>query len=437
MKNTVVYITNNLIRFCEAGESQDKTRAAEINISSLKKEEIYHAVRNLLKSNKIHPEYLILGIPRNQANIRYFSFPSHNDNEIRSMMEYDLSSRFAYKDDELVSDHAIIEKSANGFSRVILAAVPRDDILAKFSLLKHAGLVPDEAFLSTVSLFNQLSNQKKPAEKCLLVYFDDGFVEILYVNKGMLEFSRAINFNAKELDGLVKEIKRTFAVLNADGRIIEKAIIGGKSPAAKEFIELFKKAIEVKVEVDDSLDTLKGFVLESAPLKLSLLPEEFKIRKVKEKRARSLVYLAILLFLNLSLIANIAFFKIKAKDEYLYAIKSEIKKIDARASDLQKKMVKARTLRSYINTGRMKLGLLAEIYRAAPEGVFLNSLDISGNKSQGSVVLIGQAQDSESVIKFTNNLKSSTFIDKTDVNYINKRKLPGQSAADFEIRASF
>ncbi len=312
MKNIVVYITGNLIRFCEAGESQDKPRIAGINISSLKNEEISHAVRNLLKSNKIQPEYLILGIPRNQANIRYFSFPSLNDNEIRSMMEYDLSSKFAYKEDELVFDHAIIEKSANGFSRVILAAVPRDEILPKFSLLKHAGLVPDEAALSTVSLFNQLVNQKKPVEKCLLVYFDDGFVEILYVNKSTLEFSRAINFKANELDSLAKEIKRTIIVLNTEGRLIEKAIVGGKFPAVKEFIELLKKAVEVKVEIDDSLDTLKGFVQESGPLKISLLPEEFKIRKVKEQRARSLVYLAILLFLNLSLIANIAFFKIKA-----------------------------------------------------------------------------------------------------------------------------
>ena len=437
MKTSVIYLTDNLIRVTDTGENPDNPRAAEINLSSLKKEEIPHAIRNLLKTNKIQPEYLILGVPRTKVNIRYFSFPTINDNEIRSMMGYDLASRFAYKEDELVFDQAVIGKSEDGFSRVILAAVPRNEMLSEFSLLKHAGLIPDQAALSTVSLFNQLINQKKDLDKCLLVYFDDGFVEVIYVGLGMLQFSRAISFKAQELEILLQEIKRTLTVLNIEGKLIEKVFVGGKSPVVSEFAESLKKIPGLNVEIDDSLDTLKGFFQESGPVKLSLLPEEYKIRKVKEKRARSLVYLGILLLLNLSLIANIAFFKVKAKDGYLYALKAEIKKIESRAVVLQKKMVKARALREYINSGKMKLGLLSEIYRSAPEGVLLSSLDISGNKGQGIIVLIGQAPDPESVLKFTNTLKSSAFIQKTDVNYINKRKLPGQSASDFEIRAGF
>ncbi|MCX5709077.1 MAG: hypothetical protein NTY14_08960, partial [Candidatus Omnitrophica bacterium] len=172
MKTGVIYLTDNLIRFADTGENQNKTEVAEINLSSLKKEDIPHAIRNLLKTNKIQPEYLILGVSRPKVNIRYFSFPSLNDNEISSMMEYDLANRFAYKEDELVSGHAIIAKSADGFSRVMLAVVPRDEILAEFALLKHAGLVPDEAALSTVSLFNQFTSRRKDINKCLLVYLD-------------------------------------------------------------------------------------------------------------------------------------------------------------------------------------------------------------------------------------------------------------------------
>jgi hypothetical protein len=121
----------------------------------------------------------------------------------------------------------------------------------------------------------------------------------------------------------------------------------------------------------------------------------------------------------------------------LYALKSELKKIDSKASALQKKMTKARTLKAYVNSGRLKLGLLAEIYRFAPEGIFLSSLDIGGNKGQGVIILIGQGPDSESVLKFAGSLKTSAFINKTDVSYINKRKIVGQEAVDFEIRAGF
>ncbi len=437
MKNCAIYITGSLVRVCEAGESPEKLKVAELNISSLKKEEIPHAVRNLLKANKIQPEHLILGFPRNLANIRYFSFPTLNDNEIRSMMGYDLASRFAYKEDELVFDQAVIAKSADGFSRIILAAVPRQEILPKFALLKHAGLIPDEVFLSTVSLFNQLKDQKKEIDKCLVAYFDDGFAELLYLNQGLLEFSRAINFKEDALENLSREIQNSIAVLNTEAKEISKVVLAGKFTGLKEFKELLNKSYAGAIEFDDSLDNLKGFIREPGPLKLNLLPEEYKIRKVKQRRTRSLVYLGILALLNISLIANIAFFKIKAKDGYLYALKSEIKKIEKRADSLQKDMEKARTLRGYISSGKNKLGLLSEIYRAAPAGIFLGSLDISGNKGQGAIVLIGQAADSESVLKFANNLKSSAFIEKSDVTYINKRRQPGPSGVDFEIKAGF
>ncbi len=411
----------------------DKTKLAELNISSLKKEEIPHTLKNFVKSNKIQPEHLILGIPRNKANIHYFSFPSVNDNEINSMIDYELNSSFVYKEEELVCGRAIIEKLANGFSRVIMAVVPRKEILLEFSLLKHAGLVPDEALLSSVSLFNQLIHRQKSVEKCLVVYFDDGFADILYVSGNNLEFSRAVNFKSGGVENLLKEIKHTVAVLNFKNREIEKVIIGGKSLFINETAELLKREVGAKIEINDSLDTLKGFIQDNGRLQISLLPEEFRIRKVKESRARSLVYLGILFLLNISLIANIVFFKFKAKDEYLYGLKSEIRKIDNKAVNLQKKMVKARALRSYINAGRMKLGLLSELYRAAPEGITLNSLDINGNKKQGAIILTGQARDSDSVLKFNNNLKASPFIEKTDVSYINRRN----QAADFEIRATF
>ncbi len=437
MKSGVIYITYNLIRYCELGENPEKPKFAELNISSLKKEEIPQILKNFVKNNKIQPEYLILGIPRNKVNIHYFSFPSTNDNEINSMVDYELNSSFVYKEEELVCGSAIIEKLTNGFSRVIMAVVPRKIILPVFSLLKHAGLVPDEALLSSVSLFNQLVSRKKTTEKCLVVYFDDGFADILYISGNNLEFSRAINFESNGLDSLLKEIKNTVSVLNFKNKKIERIIIGGKSLFINETSVFLEKVAETKIEIKDSLDTLKGFIQENGGLQISLLPEEFKIHKVKESRARSLILLGILLFLNISLIANIVFFKIKAKDEYLFGLKSEINKIDNKAVNLQKKMIKARALRSYINAGRMKLGLLSEIYRAAPEGITLNSLDISGNKKQGSIVLVGQASNSDNVLKFNNNLKASPFIEKTDVSYINKRNLDGQNAADFEIRATY
>ena len=113
MKAGLVYITDNLIRLRDVAD-QDKLKVIELNISALKKEEISHALRNVLRENKFIPEYLTLIVPRIAASVRYFSFPSLIDSEIRSMLEFDLSNKLAYKEDELVFDHVVGEKSAEG-----------------------------------------------------------------------------------------------------------------------------------------------------------------------------------------------------------------------------------------------------------------------------------------------------------------------------------
>jgi hypothetical protein len=58
----------------------------------------------------------------------------------------------------------------------------------------------------------------------LVVYFDDGFADIIYVSGNNLEFSRAVNFKSGGVDNLLKEIKHTVAVLNLKNKVIEPEI---------------------------------------------------------------------------------------------------------------------------------------------------------------------------------------------------------------------
>jgi len=129
--------------------------------------------------------------------------------------------------------------------------------------------------------------------------------------------------------------------------------------------------------------------------------------------------------------------KAKAQDAYVRALKSEISKIEEKAQSVQKKMRKAQILLEYSASGRTILGILSELYRAAPAGVTLSSLDISGKSPQGVVLLVGQAPSSETVLKFANTMKAGNIIKKTDVNYITKRNIAASQLVDFEIRANF
>jgi len=56
---------------------------------------------------------------------------------------------------------------------------------------------------------------------------------------------------------------------------------------------------------------------------------------------------------------------------------------------------------------------------------------------QRVLVLVGQADSSDQVLKFANALKKSGALDKVDVDYITKRKVANQQTVDFEIKALF
>lgn len=437
VKKSVIYITEHLVRFVESAENQAHPQVKELSLAAHKKEQIPNLIKSFLKENKIVPEYLVLGLPRTDVAVRFLTLPATSDTEIRQMLELDFNDLFPARPEEMVYDHAVMSKGDDGYASVLLAAAPRDLVANRFSLLKHAGLVPDEVCVSSVSLFNQIAARNLPEPAFAVVNFDDGFADVFSVRGNRLESSRAIPFDEASRDDFLKELGRTLLVLGAQTKEVNKLIVAGKIPPAAEFVKDLENRLSVPVEIDAGLEAAKGMALESPVLRINVLPKELKAHKVKETRQRSLLYLGILVLLNISLAANIVFFKVKAKSEYLAAVKEEIKKIEGRAADIQKNAAKAALLESSLAAGRMKLGLLSEIYRSAPQGIVLTSLDISGNRGSGSIVLIGQSPDNETALKFANSLKASASVKQAVVNYMTNRKSPTQQMVDFEIRAAF
>lgn len=431
-KNSV-YVTENFIKFGPAA-------GQEINISSLKKDEIAGALKALLKKNRYICEHLVLGVPRTRVAIKYLTLPAHSDKEINRMTEYELNNLFPYKPEELIYDYAVINKQADGYSQVMLVAALKEAVLAGISTLGLAGLVPEAINISTVSLFNQFRTQKRRPDDYLLLNLDDAFMELLLVSQGRPVFSRGIRIKSPaEIKDLVKIAEENITIIRSKGDSINVIILSGKGYALKDFARGIEAILPQKVEIDDSLSVLKGLAagMNNSAFKINLLPEELKTRKIKDKRKRVNLLFFSLFLLNLSLCANIIFQKIKAREEYLYIIRAGIREIAPQASILQEKKLKAQILSNGINSGRLTLGLLIELYRLAPEELSLNTLTISPQKAVGTMILTGQARDSESVLSFANALKKSALIKSADVDNISQLKAAKEGGGvSFELRAN-
>jgi len=440
LKNISLYLTDNFVRIArtlsESGKQSD-IKIEELGIASLTADQSAASLKKFLQTNKITAEHLALVMPRTQVAVRTLSLPAVDDAEIKKIVEYDLNDLFPFKSDEMIFDSIVTAKAGDGFSQVMLVAVQKESVNQKIAVLRHAGLVPAEISVSTISLFNQFISQKRPAANYLLVNFDDGFVEFMLVTGQKLEFSRALGFDGKNTEKLLKDLDSTIKILNDKGFLIETILLSGRGVDLDSLAVSFKSAMSYAVEADKTIDVAKGFVLDEKALKINLLPQEFKAQKEKEKHKKALIYLATLIFLNVSLFANIVFSKLKTREEYLSLLKAEVKKIEPKTQGLQQKMLRVDVLQRSLNANRTTLWLMSQLYRIAPEEITLTSLEISGSSPKGSLIMIGQAKESETVLKFANDLKASRLITKTDVSNLSKRKVGQEQLVDFEIRASF
>lgn len=383
-------------------------------------------------------------IPRSQCSVRFLSLPSVRPDEIKNMLAFEVANMFPLKPEELVWDFVVLDKLQTGYSRVLLAACQKDvvsGLLAKVAAQPgrktHSTAYPGIG-LSTLALFNQISRKVEESAALLCVHIEHEQAEIIGIRARKLVFSRGFSLAGAGPDLVGREAAYSLKLMQEEGAV-EKILVSPEKDLPQFFIDEIRKQTAAVVEPLKDVSLSGGFKYESAKdsLHIDLLPEEIRQQRLRSRRVRTALYFGGLLLLNLSLVGNLAFMQMKAKVQYLSILKTQTSDISPKANALQKKMLKAQVLNRYITSGKMTLKILTDLYKLAPSGVLLNSLDISEGQPAGAVVIVGQANDSESVLRYADALKNANLLRKTEVTYVTKRASSAVQLFDFEIRASY
>ncbi len=383
-------------------------------------------------------------IPRSQCSVRFLSLPSVRPDEIKSMLAFEVANMFPLKPEELVWDFVIVDKLANGYSRVMLAACQKEVVSALLAKVaaqpgrkSHSVAFP-EIGLSTLALFNQISRKVEEAGAQLCVHIENEQAEIIGIRGRRLVFSRGLSLTGAGPDVVGREAAYSLKLMREEGAV-EKVLVSPDKDLPQFFIDEIRKQTGAVVEPLKDVSLAGGLKYETAKdsLHIDLLPEEIRLQRLRSRRMRTALYFGGLVLLNLSLIGNLAFMQMKAKVQYLSILKTQTSDISPKANALQKKMLKAQVLNRYVTSGKMTLRILTDLYKLAPSGVLLNSLDIAEGQPAGAVVIVGQANDSESVLRYADALKNANLMRKTEVTYVTKRASSALQLFDFEIRATY
>lgn len=443
MLKTVTYLT------------QKKLRLAKFNITdkgcSLILDKSIPLVNSFVDTTKLKEVFQKEGlyktkvtccIFRHEVGVRFFNFPSHDRKEIARMVDYEATELLPLKPEETTTRYLILNSQKNGYSDVLVVVTHRMEVAKLIQKFQDSAVEIDTLSLSSLAILNcvRYSNTTKEnsilEKNFLVVYLEDGIVEIIIAKKGIMVFSRGFLISdAKNFyQVLIGEIRHSMeAFFNSTKESkLERIIVGGADSTSKEIEEMFKKHFDIPITVEKNVDIAYGLAL-SDDRELNLLSDEFIEKRTAKRLKRKLLISSLLVVANIFLVAAIFLVSLNNKQAYLKALEKELNRLKPEAQATQNKIQKLRMIQTQLTSQLLILDAITDLINVTSDGTTLNMLSLN---EEGVMVVRGQTKTLGDVLDFVSAIEKSPYFMKSHLNYSSRRKTKNEELIDFEIQAN-
>ncbi len=406
---------------------------------------------------------VVVSIPRSQAMLRYFSFPSHSESEIQKMLSLQIPNQIPYQRQDVVFDYTVLDKDSRGYSRILVIIVHKDIIRKYFTIFKSVGLSLDSLTLSSSSIINGFFyNQKMVKEDKLLSAFADIDIassELCFCKNAKLLFSRNIKFGAQDIQAdyqkaFIRDIVLTLEAYSKDnnGESVQRLILFCPERSGSLLKKALEQEINLSVEVFDPCEIVKGnkdilvtdllqgdpfsplvvfgSVLSNPQKPFNLLPEDVgRVRKSKEKRNQWAKFVG-LVFLCGLLISGMFMIQFYKQKDYFQNLKNKVSEIEPRVKDIKQKKQHIVAIESYLNPGLKMVDIIYNLYEITPKDISYRLLYINGD---GRINIKGISERRASVNDFQKELIASSLFKEVNLKYATQRKVFEGEIIDFKI----
>ncbi|MBU1084320.1 MAG: pilus assembly protein PilM [Candidatus Omnitrophota bacterium] len=422
-----------------------------------------HTVLSSIIDEKVYKKYkpLVLSIPRDQAILRNLSFPTKDESELENIIELHLTQEVPYSREEIIYDYTVLDKTASGFTNVLLSIVHRRTIVKQFAVFEKMNLFPDNVLLSTFGLmrfFQKAIPQGSGGGITACLDIDEEFTDFFLFKGDQILFSKSITIPAsklREYDKLPKfagELKQAVIVAQSGRREGPSNVyVSGVSRHNLEFEKSVKNVFEIPPETLESIEvvgSLKGVknireIISHASLSsvigIALNPlsarfrftlPEAKMRKYAKDLTRNLFVTGgvALYIIVLTLICFIG--KSYSRQAYLDKLQLEIRTIERTNTGSADSLRKIKVLRKYMNYEKSFLFFYYEISQVIPANITVSRIIFNKNKEFS---VIGEGTDMGEIFKFVRILNSSDKFGKAELRYSRKASKGGKEFNEFNI----
>lgn len=363
--------------------------------------QILNLINPFISKYNLKKEKVSISVPREKAFVRFLTLPIATKENLRKVIEYEVSKFTPFEKGEVYFDYQILKEEKEGI-RLCAMFMKKIELDFYLSLLKKIGIEPISIQIPLTGVLNLFYYHKSPREGEISVLLDvaeSSFEMNLIQEKDWRESfclpSPKVDKESKMLNtfkrsGLREDLfpKSTFYVYGWEGeeallsRLKEANSIQAVSPPPLNRIEAGKKGPHDLYKIYGSIGVpLPGLV--NAQLQLNLLPIEMrkKVRKIGKPLFMILSILAVALCLSWG-----AGVFLNYKNE-LTAINSEIKarkpevesieKLQKKNEALKKEILEMEKIRSGETS---KIAILNELTQLLPNTVWIWNLKYDGKE---------------------------------------------------------
>lgn len=447
-----------------SSKNKEFVNLAKYPIAGINEAEIAQMIVKAFKDLNIKNPYVVNVIPLHLTITKNLEIPSLDVKEIKEIIDLQSGRQTPYAREEIIVDYINIGTYRQSYTKILLVIVTRAAIKKQFDIMEKAGLKIEKIIFAPEGASRACYSQIKKEVKDLpvgMVHIDSDFTDFIVALKGVPIFTRNIPIGVKHLvnDPLksetkfIEELKNSLETYQSED--IDKSpqllVLTGATEKIEQLEKLLITELHMPIQVIPYFNfiplssdlanmpvltrSVSFFNITSAALflklmKVSLIPEEIKLKRAFEERAQELIKMSIYIICLILIAGSFFVSQLYFKGQYLKKLKNTNAVTDEEAKILEKAMEKMRMVKHYLANRGYSLEVVAAVYDILPKEVMLTNIKMDTEKK---LHLKGTARAMSNVFSFVSALEESDYFSNVKTNYTTSRKKDDEDWADFGI----
>ena len=415
--------------------------------------ELQSAVRGFLKSNGSSRERVILGIPREQAVVRWIELPLDVEENLEQVVRFQVE-RFEPTDEEQsYVDHVVLGRDEQKKKLLLqVTLVPRIILDDYLHVLRQADLYPAAVRLASLAYHQVFLAHADGFPKklpCLVLALNPGSLEMLFINDSSKFFSHKIVLEGVEELGILKIRQYVDAFLShVDplGQDLSKLYLTGL--LAQRYLEDFQslsgdcELLRRKLQLtgkDLSGEALEDWIAvaglaisgisNQAIARSNLIPPDKRIIRDKPNLVPTFVLVGLLFVIAVAMVAR----GYIQQSRFLGQIETQITLLQPRVDgvmklreQVQQQEKSLEEIRDLMMGRQRVLSVLKELTEKIPDNTFLQNLSLQGER----VNMMGYSSSASALLPI---LLDSEYLEGVESRYITPdRSMGNREKFNFE-----